>query len=126
MKMQVNNPEEVVKEAFWLAWKACPEPMGMGLLQNNPDATKGAVWNNILCRGDYVPSPATPGKAYADYVFGRMMKIGFEWDKESITFRDGPLRGDYQSWCGTYNTTADLLSAAVANLRGNVATRSTP
>ena len=78
MKVKIKNakPEEVMKEAFWLAWNACGGPLGMGFLQNKPDATKENIWDNVTVSGDY-PMPINRGEVYGDYVFGRMMKLGF-------------------------------------------------
>lgn len=115
--MTVENPEQVVKEAFWLAWKACGGPMGLGYLQNNPNATKDAVWENVVNSGDYEHCPNEPNKVSADYVFGRMMKVGFEWDENSITFRDDIPQPDYQGWCKKYPTRKDLVEAAILEVR---------
>lgn len=87
MKIKHNNPELVVKRAFFLAWKACGETFGMGMLQDNPNANKEAVWENVKTRGDYPgsgPENAKPGSAYGDYVFGRMMKLSIDWDSTSV------------------------------------------
>jgi hypothetical protein len=127
MKVHCTNPEEVVKEAFWLAWNACGSPLGMGMFQDNPRATKEDIWNNLnqgKLGGDYpnmekvnVLRPNSKGDLYADYVFGRMMKLGFEWDGDGVTIDENrTLRRDYQGWCGKYPTYLSLIEAAIRNV----------
>lgn len=116
MKIQVEKPEEVLKEMFWLAWQACGSPMGMGWLQNRPSATKEDVWNNVANAGDYCANFNRPGTLNGDYVFGRMMKLYVRYDNSSIELPDGTPRADYQSWCGTYPTYQALYDAAVKNV----------
>lgn len=125
MRIKCDNPEAVVKEAFWLAWQACGGTTGCGFLQDRQTANKDEVWDRMFNRGDY-PSGNDPqlagnvhnkrGKVYGDYVFGRMMKVGFEWDDVSILVRDTEPRPEYQAWCRTYKTFADLVQAAIANV----------
>lgn len=126
MKIQVNNPEAVVKEMFWLAWTACGGPVGMGVLQDRPGITKEDVWVNVNTGkygGDYpsgegiiTPNANRPGRVTGDYVFGRMMKLRVEWDTESITVSDCNPHPDYQSWCRIYPTYQALVAAAVQNV----------
>jgi hypothetical protein len=118
MKIQTANGEEVVKEAFWLAWQACQQPTGMGWMQHKPAATKEDVWKNVAEEGDYAYRMKEPekGKAYGDYVFGRMMKLLLSWDETGVTFSETPPRSDYQAWCGTYPTLQLLVEKAIANV----------
>jgi hypothetical protein len=124
MRIECTNPEEVVKEAMWLGWQTCGREFGMGVFQANPNANKDAVWDCVYNRRDY-PGGNTmtfsnttnrPGKVYADYVFGRMMKVGFEWDTTSIMFRDEAPRSDYQAWSRKFPNYEALVRAAIANL----------
>lgn len=128
MKITVENPVEVVKEAFWLAWNACGGPMGMGIFQNNPGASKEDVWKNISVRGDYPGGTSLPGmigvkeengkgQAYGDYVFGRMMKLSLRWEGKDIEIEESKPRADYQSWCCKYPTYQSLVETAVNNLK---------
>jgi hypothetical protein len=115
--IKCENPELVVKKAFYLAWVACGGPVGMGFLQNNPGADIDSVWNNVQSAGDY-PGGASlhrqeKGSAYGDYVFGRMMKLGLNWNEDSVTFTDAQPRPDYQAWCRKYKTYKDLVEAAI-------------
>jgi hypothetical protein len=91
VRIETNEPVKVAKRAMWLAWQACGGPIGMGVFQDNPGATEEAVWNNVSVRGDYAyaPEPGVKekdgkGEAYADYTFGRMMKLRLRWDAEGI------------------------------------------
>ena len=121
MRIEVKDPEAVAKEALWLAWQACGGPTGMGVVKDNPSADKEQVWQAV--RGDEDRSDIVfrdfmnrPGdRLYADYVFGRMMKLGIEWNADSITVDDAEPRRDYQSWCVKYPTYADLIAAATAS-----------
>jgi hypothetical protein len=123
MEIKCDQPEEVVKEAFWIAWQACGRPQGLGMLQNRPNATKEDVWNNIRQAGDYeggaITNPDKPGDAYGDYVFGRMMKLGIKWNKEAVIVREDSPRIDYQSWCLKYPSYKTLIDAAIDSLSAN-------
>ncbi len=113
-----TDPEAVVRESFWLAYQACGGAFGMGVYQATDDATRDTVWANVRSAGDYPgravkADAAKPGKAYGDYVFGRMMKLGLSWDAAGVTVPDVAPRPDYQSWCRVYPTYAALVHAAV-------------
>jgi len=115
--IEVDNPQEVIKEALWLAWNACGGPMGMGAFQDNGGASKEDIWNNVANAGDYPgPSHSRPNEIHGDYVFGRMMKIWFDYDDKSITVATAKQEWDYQAWSGTYPTYPELIAAAVKSL----------
>ena len=120
MRIEVRNAEAVAKEALWLAWQACGSPAGMGWLQNRPDATREDVWANAVSSGDYPLRLAdgTPNRVYADYVFGRMMKLPLELGEGFVAVPDSEPRADYQSWCRKYPTYAALVAAADAAVNG--------
>lgn len=106
----------VAKEALWLAWEAAGGPAGMGWLKNNPGADKEAVWKNASTMGDYFPEgkkdAIKEGRVNADYVFGRMLKLRFGINGNSLDVPDYEPRYDYQAWCGKYPTYAALFDAA--------------
>jgi len=52
----------------------------------------------------------------ADYVFGRMMKLGFTWTAGTILVPDSDCKLDYQAWCGRYPTYRALIEAAITSL----------
>jgi hypothetical protein len=89
--------------------------------------SRGRVWLNLHNGprgGDYptgkglsVSDPNRPGKVYGDYVYGRMLKVGFAWGAVSVTILDGTPRADYQSWCGKYPTYQNLVEAAIESLK---------
>lgn len=112
-KVVKGNPMDVVKQYFWLAWNACGGPLGMGLWQDNPQASLEAVFENVKNAGDY-PGPAhtRSDEYYGDYVFGRMMKTGVNVSKNTVKISDASVCPAYQAWCRKYPTTLDLLKAA--------------
>jgi hypothetical protein len=133
MKLQLadkSKTEALLKRALFLAWEACGGTFGMGAFQNRPSADEDAVWWNVVTRGDYLGAQADAardyrkGKVYADYTFGRMMKLSLEWntDDGTITVPDSAPRSDYQSWCRKYRTYADLIEAAAASLNAQLST----
>ena len=110
------NSQQVAKEALWLAWNACKYPIGMGVFQDKPSATKEDVIDNILNDGDYPSSKRfsnSRSKINADYVFGRMTKLGCSPAKDGIQYPDDDLDAGYQSWCWVYPTYDVLFKAAV-------------
>ena len=123
MKIEVNveKMNEVVKEFFWLAWKASGKELGMGVFQAHPTATKEEVYENVVTAGDYCGGFNRPaGHLYADYVFGRMLKVGLIIiDPSSVLstctleVKDVPPKKDYQGWSKVYSTYEDLLRAAI-------------
>lgn len=120
-KIKCDNPEQVVRRAFWLAWQACGGTAGMGFFQDRPGADEESVWKNVRSAGDYgrggmITNPDKPGEAYGDYVFGRMMKLGLKWDADGVECRDDIPRIDYQEWCHKYPSFAVLVNAAIADL----------
>jgi hypothetical protein len=116
MKFPTNNSTSVAEEMFWLAWNACGGPLGMGVFQNKPGATKAEVLDNIYRRGDYLNAEGT---AYADYVFGRMMKLGIKVTPDFIEVNDSKPTWDYQAWCTMYPDYESLFNAAVQSLENS-------
>lgn len=107
-----SQVEAVLKEAMWLAWNAAGRPMGMGVFQDRPGASKEDVWENVKTRGDYPCCYERPGEANADYVFGRMMKLYVRYGDDFIEVPEHECRADYQAWCRKYKTYNDLFDAA--------------
>jgi len=114
-KLVSGDVNELVKQFFYVAWRACGGPLDMGWLQNNPNADAAKVFDNVKGAGDY-PGDFTPcrnGKYYADYVFGRMMKVGINvLDDNVISISDYTPTLDYEAWCHAFPTHAALLEAA--------------
>jgi hypothetical protein len=118
VRIEVKDGEAVAKEALWLAWLACGGPLGMGVFRDKPDAGREDVWKNAIEAGDY---PAKlhddkSGTLYADYVFGRMMKLRLGWGPGWVSFDDRPPQIDYQGWVGAYPTNESLIRAAIASV----------
>lgn len=104
---------QVAQEAMWLAWTAAGRPSGMGILQDNPGADKNAVWNRAFNKGDYSGRLGMkPHQVYADYVFGRMLKLIFSIKGDTISVPDSEPQCDYQGWCWKYKTYNALFDAA--------------
>jgi hypothetical protein len=120
MKIQSDfNGERVAKRMFYLAWKACGGPQGMGVFQDRPGATEEEVWKNIAASGDYpyAKDRNASGNFQADYVFGRMMKMSLKFGSDWLEWGDSGLRPDYESWCLIYPTYQDLYDAALESLK---------
>jgi len=114
--------EQVAKRAFWLAWQACGGPLGMGFLQNRPDATEEDVWVGARSAYDYVGYKCNkPGEVTGDYVFGRMMKLHIEFTEDTVSTRDSMPTYDYQAWCRMYPSYDALIDAAANDLGASVA-----
>lgn len=79
-----NVIERLAKRIFFLAYNAS-SVMGMGVLQARDSVSEDDVWRHIV--GDRFQSKA--GSPYADYVYGRMMKVGFEYNDKALTMRNG-------------------------------------
>ncbi len=117
MQRKYGNAEQamnVAKEAVYLAWQACGSPMGMGVFQDRgPKQDRDTVWDHAYSERDYAPRQRTDvARVSCDYVMGRMMKLSFRVDGDTITHNDYECRHDYQSWCGTYPSFAALFDAA--------------
>lgn len=112
-KLVKGSAEELCKQYFWLAWNACGGPLGMGWLQNKSGASIDDVWNNVINEGDYPGRTRNiAGNYYADYVFGRMMKVGIKVHDDVVEILGFPPRIDYQAWCHKYVDEETLLRAA--------------
>jgi len=117
IEIRVENPALVAKRAFWLAWQACGGTLGSGFLQDRADANEDLVWLNVIAAGDYPGSIKNPtDKPYADYVFGRMLKVGMTLGSNTISIQDSAPHDDYQAWCTTYPTYRALIEAAIKDL----------
>lgn len=126
-KLEVkNDAEEVIKEAFWLAYQSTGRPGGMGSLQENSDATKAEVWDNVRNAGDYPGSPNTAeNEYYGDYVFGKMLKLRLWNDSESnwlgsktnvVSVPRTDVNRRYQGWATGYDSYEELIRKADQNL----------
>lgn len=127
-KLRVSDASKVVavvKRAFFLAYNACGGTSGMGMLQARSNVTEDQVWKNVCTHGDYPGgvlngmADASKGDAYGDYVFGRMMKLGIQFDPSAgtIEISDSAPRADYQGWSGRkYPSYKALVDAAAAEI----------
>lgn len=109
--------EQVAKRMLWLAWEACGMPLGMGWLHDKKDATEDDVWQAVS---------RMPHELYADYLFGRMVKLGIQWDDTSVSYSNRTPRNDYQGWAGRYPSHGTLYDSAIATLQGREPPRVQP
>ena len=118
MLVKTENPTEFVKRAFFLLWKACGGPLGMGILQDRPAATEDNVFENVCTAGDYSCNhQIRTGRMYGDYVFGRMMKWGCEIKEDGlIDIPDQEFRSDYQGFSHSYGTNEAIVKATAKEL----------
>ena len=124
MKLKITGatPEQFAKRAFFLLWQACGGPLGMGVFQDRPNADEDKVWNNVMNAGDYSFGAAKSlnapksGSPYGDYVFGRMMKWGLQYDENTVTINDRDYRPDYQGWSRQYKDNDAIVKAVCASL----------
>lgn len=130
MQVTIKNPEmalPVIKRAFYLAWQACGNPSGMGVLQDRPHATEEEVFQNAFHGNDYSGTnhfrnqvTEEKGKVYGDYVFGRMMKIGFSWNNGLIAASDSKPDPDYRAWAGDYSSELAIILRAARELQAEL------
>jgi len=120
MKVKVANGESVAKRAFYIAWKACGEPFGMGYLQDNPDATEDDVWENVQRGGDYTfGKPSEDGTAYGDYVFGRMVKLRLTYGDDWVAGRENIPNPEFNAWAKEYPTYEQLIERASEEIKND-------
>ena len=115
MKFQVTGSvDNLIKEYFWLAYDAAGGlgARGMGRLQARAAVDKEQVFANVKCCGDYPLNTNKPGDLYADYVFGRMLKVGIRFRENVVEIRNDETDLGYQAWCMVYPTYEKLLHAA--------------
>jgi hypothetical protein len=110
----------LAKRILFLAYEAS-SVFGMGAFQARDNVTEEQVWTNTVTRGDYGGFPANDKNIYADYVFGRMMKLSFHVKDNTINY-DGndKTKLDYQSWGAKYKTYTKLFQAAIKSLEMTV------
>lgn len=111
--------EVFAKRMFYLVWRHCPGPMGLGIMQDRPGATEDEVWSNILGHADYPGGGlgrCSDKSPYADYVFGRMIKFGIKFEGDTINLRDGKFDREYQSWSLSFPSNLALVEATARDL----------
>jgi hypothetical protein len=111
--------EQLAKRMFKLAWDACGGPSGYGFFQDRgPAMTEDQIWERAIGNGDYPGmGRAKPGRADGDFVFGRMMKLGFLFGDSYVEgCATTTWRRDYQGFCGKYPDFASLAKAAAESL----------
>ena len=109
----------VASRALFLAYNAAGV-FGMGVFQAQNNKTEQEVFDNVVYKRDYPGQRQTPDmtnfRLYADYVFGRMMKLVINVNNNALKFSDDKPRLDYQSWGSTYKSYDKLFKAAMKEL----------
>jgi hypothetical protein len=123
MHITCSSPVEaqtLAKRILFLAYEAS-SVYGMGAFQTRDAVTEDKVWTNTITKGDYGGFPANTKDIYADYVFGRMMKLSFHVKDNTISYNgNDKTKLDYQSWGAKYKTYSKLFQAAIKSLEMNV------
>lgn len=111
-----HDPEKLAKKILFMAWQAS-HVVGMGALQDRgPGLSEDQIWEAASGGRDYGGNRPTKSKqVYADYLFGRMMKLSITWADEEVSLNDNWCR-DYQSFCGKYPKPCDLFAAAESSM----------
>lgn len=115
--------EQLAKRMFKLAWDACGGPSGYGFFQDRGSAvTEDQIWERAVGNGDYPGmGRAKAGRAEGDYVFGRMMKLGFLYGDSYVEgCAATKWRHDYQAFSGRYPDFARLAKAAADSLGATI------
>ena len=120
----VGELNDTIRRIFFLAYNACSRASGMGIFQSRESVSETDVWSNVCRRGDYpttesgITTKNGVGDADADYVFGRMMKLTFQFDFKKLTITMPDYRADpeYQGWERLYKTYDALVDAATKEL----------
>ena len=110
-----HDPVAVAKRALFLAYKAS-KVLGMGRFQAVENATEEEVWNAAVNATDYGGSPFMKGSRpglRADYVFGRQIKIDFEWSESGLTLN---CFDPEVPWRVTYFSAIQLVVRATKDL----------
>lgn len=112
--------EQVAKRILFLAYQAS-QVVGMGHFQKKDGVSEQEVWEQCYDARDYggFGPKGKPGRLSADYVFGRMMKLGITWTEGSVCVPGERVSPDYQSWCTVYRTADDLIAAALLDLKND-------
>lgn len=104
--MEITATEEQIKKIAAAAAQAS-SPVGMGLLHFNPDFKFQPEQFNFV---------HLDGKKFLDldYVQGRCVKITIKQvDGDRWNISGDQPRADYQTWCTTYKTNADLVASVI-------------
>lgn len=102
MFVKCENPAKVASRMFFLAYEAS-SVFGMGAFQARAGATEDLIWELVTGKklADYAMPRGNESRPYADYVLGRMMKLGCEIKEDGIEIREGEPRPS-QAWRGSF------------------------
>ncbi|RJR27728.1 hypothetical protein C4561_01350 [candidate division WWE3 bacterium] len=106
---------KLAKRIFWMAYQTSTV-VGMGRFQARNGVTEDDVWSNVVASGDYSISHNSSDCLYADYVFGRMMKLRVKHTSMGLAILPEKFHQDYQSFSKTYSDPQTLMKLAVESL----------
>lgn len=120
IKVKGATAQEFVKRTFFLLYEACGGTSGYGFMKRKDGAAEDDVWKNVTELGDYgkvtQKMEKTSGRAYGDYVFGRMMKFSCSWQDDVVDIPDRTYSPDYQSFCHVYKDGFAIAKAVAESL----------
>jgi hypothetical protein len=106
----LSETQKVAKRMLWLAYQKS-RLVGMGFMQARNDITEDIMWDNHhRIDGDKC-------EVFADYGYGRMMKLHIAVKGDTLEYREGPTNIEYQSWGCAYATYKALEDAARESLK---------
>jgi hypothetical protein len=112
-KVEGISGEALAKRMLKLAWDAS-RTVGLGFLQDRgPGLSEDDLWK----RGCDNMGRTGGGRVSTDYLFGRMMKLRFEYNEEGIVIGTDVWRPDYQSFCTKYRNLEFLAESAAASFK---------
>jgi hypothetical protein len=117
--------EQLAKRMVKLAWDAS-RVFGWGAFQDRgPGMTEAQLWERGCDNNGPHTAKGDLGTVYADYLFGRMMKLLFTYGPDYVEARPQSWRADYQSFCHRYPHFPALAKAAAESL-GTTVSESVP
>lgn len=118
IKLKGCTGEDFAKRAFKLLYDACGHAVGMGVFQARDNVSESDVWENVRNAGDYPGGVfmSSDGDAYGDYVFGRRIKWGCKFTKDTVTIPDREFDVGYQGFARIYKDNVAIVEAVVKSL----------
>lgn len=119
IKLKNCTGEQFARRAFFLLYQACGRESGMGFFQARHAATEDDVFQNVGVAGDYAGAKdrkPEKGRAYADYVFGRMIKWGCKWSTDTFETHDKKFDPEYQGFAHKLCDDQAIITAVAESL----------
>lgn len=117
-----SEPKKFISRAMYLAWSESGV-FGMGAFQDRGDQDEASVFKQMDSGGDYggIQFGRQQNDFYADYVFGRMMKLNLKISDDGVEFSGNPrFDPEYNSFAHKYPTIKDLFDATEKSLSDSI------